>query len=476
MKILKYITIGVLGLSLTACESYLDVGEPRDETPAALAFSDDKIATASVTGVYSRMNQLNYQFANVLSMILPAMEADEFAYAIASAPFDEFKNNGVLPSNQYVSTLWTQPYQYIAQANMCIAGLEASAGLAVNVKNQLIGEAKFIRAFCYFYLVNNFGDVPLILGIDVNENNVKPRTPQAEVYASIIEDLKDAKAKLFDKYPNAEKVDAGGERIRPNKGAASALLARAYLYNKQWDLAEQEATVVINNPHYELLPTGELKDIFKKNNTEAIWQIQAVNTGGGRNTWEGFLLIPANLVNGSVLFRMVPNYLYDAFESGDERDEQWVGKITTAAGVTHKFPHKYKVRFGVTPTAEYTMVLRLGEQYLIRAEARYNLKKYSEAQGDINTIRERAGLEALSLGANDAAVRKAFEQERRVELFGEWGHRWYDLRRWPSETGTAGKTRADDILPALKPSWQSKAIYLPIPTSAINLNPNLTQN
>lgn len=473
MRFLRYITLAILSAGVQACESYLDIGVPKDQVAAGLAFSDDKAATASVTGVYSRMNQLNYQFANVLSMVLPAMEADEFVYAAQFAAYDEYKNNVVLPSNQFLSTLWSQPYQYIAQTNMCIEGLEAAISLSPDLKSQLIGEAKFLRAFCYFYLVNNFGGVPLILDSNVEENKLKGRASEAEVYTAIIDDLKDAKSKLAVGYPSGEKVNANGERIRPNKGAATALLARAYLYAKQWDLAEIEATEVINNPLYKLMPTAEMNNVFMKNSEESIWQIQAVNVSGGRNTWEGFLIVPANLVTGTPLFRLIPNYLYDAFESGDQRHEKWVGKITTTAGVTHKFPFKYKVRFGVTPTAEYTMVLRLGEQYLIRAEARYQQKKYGEAEDDINEIRGRAGLTALSLGNEDADVREAIEQERRVELFAEWGHRWYDLRRWPSVDGGAGKTRADDVLAALKSGWKSDAIYLPIPSDAASSNPNL---
>lgn len=462
-------------MQLTACESYLDAGNPKDQMPSSLAFSDDKTATASVTGVFTRMNQLNYQFANVLSMILPAMSADEFVYAIASAAFDEFKNNAVLPSNQYTNTFWTQPYSYIAQANFCVEGLEAADGLSADVKSQLIGEAKFIRAFCYFYLVNNFGDVPLILGTKVMENNTKPRTPASEVYAAIIDDLIDAKSKLFDGYPQGDVVDADGERIRPNKGAATALLARSYLYTQQWALAEQQATELIGSSTYSLLPEAELDAVFQANSREAIWQLQAVNTSGGRNTWEGFLLVPA-APTSSPLFRLIPGYLYDAFEDGDARFEKWVGSMTTAAGVTHRYPYKYKIRTGVSPAKEYTMVLRLSEQYLIRAEASLMLQKYDAARADLNTIRERAGLQDLATANDPALLREALEQERRVELFGEWGHRWYDLRRWPSISGQAGKTRADDILPSLKPAWQSKAIYLPLPNDALLTNPNLTQN
>lgn len=472
MKFFKYIVFILGAANLTACESFLDVGVPKDEVAADLAFADDKLATASVTGVFSRMNQLNYQFANVLSMMLPAMQADEFVYAFPFATYDEFKNNAPLSSNQYVSILWSQPYQYIAQANMCIEGLEASTALSSEVQNHLIGEAKFLRAFCYFYLVNNYGDVPLVTGTDVAQNNTIGRTPATEVYAAIIDDLKDAKSRLSIGYANGVKLDGSGERIRPNKGAASALLARAYLYTGQWALAESEATDVIDNPLYDLLPTTALNDVFLKNSDEAIWQLQPVNVGGGRNTWEGSVIVPVNVVTGTPLFRLVPGYLYDAFEADDQRHENWVGGITLA-GQLHKFPYKYKVRAGVTPVEEYSMVLRLAEQYLIRAEARYQQDKLDAAQQDINTIRQRAGLGELDLGNDADGIRQALEQERRVELFAEWGHRWYDLRRWPSLSGTGGKTRADDILPALKPGWQSSAIYLPLPDEAVTTNPSL---
>lgn len=475
MRFFKYICIAAGLLSTTACESYLDVGAPKDQMPSALAFSDDRIATSSVTGVLTRMNQLNYQFANVLSMILPAMSADEFVYAISSAAFDEFKNSMVLPSNQYAELLWSQPYSYIAQANLCIEGLEAAQNLSPDVKRQLLGEAKFIRAFCYFYLVNNYGDVPLILGTNVTENNLKPRSPEQEVYGAIIKDLQEAKAELFEGYPSAEKVNAKGEPIRANKGAATALLARVYLYTQQWALAEAESTALLSSNQYKLLPQADLDKVFKAGSAEAIWQLQAVNTGGGRNTWEGFLIVPATPTSAP-LYRLIPGYLYDAFEAGDARFDKWVGSMTTATGLTHRYPYKYKIRTGVTPAQEYTMVLRLGEQYLIRAEANLMQGNLSLAQDDLNVLRTRAGLPKLALGNDALKLRKALEQERRIELFGEWGHRWYDLRRWPSETAQAGKTRADDILPALKPNWSSKAIYLPIPNKALLTNPNLKPN
>ena len=114
--------------------------------------------------------------------------------------------------------------------------------LPLLLANQLTGEAKFMRAFCYFYLVNAFGDVPLITSTNYLVNETMPRAPAMEVYRQIIADLKGAKDLLANDYSYSN-----GEKVRPNKWVAIALLARAYLYTGDWVNAEAEATSVISN-------------------------------------------------------------------------------------------------------------------------------------------------------------------------------------------------------------------------------------
>jgi hypothetical protein len=478
MKAIYYI-LGVLLLSATlSCKKFVDVGDPKDQLATSVIFVNDASATAAVVGIYSDMNAFNYQFANVLTTFLGAMSADEFVYAATLANFDEFKNNSVLPGNQYADLLWSQPYNFIYRANAVIEGATASTTLSSANKNQVLGEARFIRAFCHFYLVNMFGDVPLILDTDVLKNTDKSRTPKAEVYAAIIEDLTEAKKLLVNDYPGNK------ERTRPNKAAAALLLARVYLYNDNFDLAEQEATTVINTPGYALLDNADpanaahISKVFLKNSNEAVWQLQVVNVALGRNTWEGNTIVPVS----SPLYRMTkdPAGLVPAFEAGDKRYANWVGKYVPPAtpDITHYYPFKYKVRVGtvgVAPT-EYSMVLRFAEAYLIRAEARMQKSKFGDGKDDLNVIRKRAGLLDLATPVSIPAGMLLVEKERRVELFAEWGHRWFDLKRWKSVTGVAGKTRADDILPATKPFWKSTAILFPIPTTARRTNNNLTPN
>lgn len=473
MKAINYIILVVLLSTLSSCKKYLEIGDPKAELAKSSVFASDGSAKAAMVGIYSDMNALNYYYANVLTTFMGGMSADEFTYAATFAEFDEWKNTKVSPGNRFVGQLWSQPYDYNYRANAIIEGVTASTTLSPDVKTTLVGEAKFMRAFLHFYLVNTFGDVPLILDTDVRKNTNLPRTATTEVYKAIIADLIAAKELLSPNYPE------NGARTRPNKAAATLLLARAYLYTGNNAQAEIEAGEVIDNPNYSLLQGDDMNKTFLANSREAVWQLQVVNTLGNRNTWEGFTMTPANIVSPSAFYRLTKGAggLVDAFETGDLRRANWTRSYNTTATppLTHTFPYKYKVRTG-TPVTEYSMIMRYAEAYLIRAEARMQQNKLQLGKEDLDVIRGRADLDPLTLPANTAAGMLQVEQERRIELFSEWGHRWYDLKRWKSVTGDASKTRADDVLPLTKPNWKSTAILMPIPSEARGSNKNLTPN
>jgi hypothetical protein len=129
-------------------------------------------------------------------------------------------------------------------------------------------------------------------------------------------------------------------------------------------------------------------------------------------------------------------------------------------------PYKYKLRTG-TPVTEYNTVLRLAEQYLIRAEARLNQNKLQAALADINEIRKRAGLAALPQHMAKAEIALALEKERQLELLGEWGHRWFDLVR---------TNRAVPVLSKIKADFTVSDQKIPISTSILLTNTHLEQN
>lgn len=315
-----------------------------------------------------------------------------------------------------------------------------------------MGEAKFIRAFCYFYLVNLFGDVPLELSSVYQENQSIARSSAAKVYSQIIDDLNGAIDSLDYAYTSSDKG-------RPNKYAAIALLARVYLYNHDWADAENKATIIINSGVYSM--DNDLNSVFKSNSNETIWQLVPVNPY--INTWEGNEIIPYSI--DATPTYLLTNTLVNSFEAGDMRKLAWV-QSENFSGQRIYYPYKYKINFA-PPVTEFYIVQRLAEQFLIRAESRANKGDIVGAQNDLNVIRNRAGL-SNTLANDKTSLLNAIEHERQIELFAEWGHRWFDLKR----TG-----RANTVLGSLKPStWQATDTLWPIPNSQILLNPSLNQN
>jgi hypothetical protein len=214
--------------------------------------------------------------------------------------------------------------------------------------------------------------------------------------------------------------------------------------------------------------------VFMANSTEAIWQLSTplptgINTADAQN----FFLEGAP-GTGTTMVSVSPQLL-NSFEAGDLRRQYWIDSIIVS-GVPYYFPSKYiAVNTGII--SEYTMVLRLAEQYLIRAEAEANLGNMTAAALDLDMIRSRAGLgpsPTLTASSSLQQADSAILHERQVELFTEWGHRWFDLKRTDSINIVMG---APGNVCAFKggvwsPDWQ---LY-PIPKSEILVDPHLTQN
>ncbi|RNL68628.1 RagB/SusD family nutrient uptake outer membrane protein [Sinomicrobium pectinilyticum] len=432
------------------CENFTETGVPKTELIGTRVYTTDETATAAVTGIYSRMVSGFGGFANYRTTLWGGLSADELDNFSTDMSQVEFYENALSPTNNFVGNLWSEPYNYIYHANAVLEGLENANGISPVIRRQLRGEALFIRAFCHFYLVNWFGGVPYITTTDYRENSLASRLPEAEVYPLLIADLEQARELLEATYVT-------GERIRPNRHTATALLARVYLYSGDWLNAETMTTEVIDlHGIYELEEDPD--KVFLANSTEAIWQLRPV--AGNRNTVEGYsFILTAAPANSALSHRVI-----DAFEPGDIRKTRWTGSIISGNS-TYYYPYKYKVRTG-SELSEYYMVFRLAELYLVRAEARARQGNISGAGKDLNIIRNRAGL-ANTTAATQAEMLDAVFREKRVEFFAEWGHRWFDLKR----TGRAGT-----VLGTVKPGWQPTDVLYPVPHAEIQNNPNMEQN
>lgn len=434
--------------ALNACTKLIEVAPPTAQILESESYKDSLTIQQNLAGMYAMfLGKTTYQAG---ASTYPGMSADELLYL--GSNYNAYINNGLTIDDGNVAQIWNSSYSIIYLTNSVILNM-ANTSFSESFKNSATGEALFLRALCHFYLVNYFGDVPLVTTTDVSSNAKSPRTPAAAVYDQIIADLKQAAIYLPGTY-----AQTGGARTRATSWAANALLARVYLYRQQWQEAANTASKLIDNTAMFSLPT-DLATVFTPGSTEAIFQFYNDATGF---TSYASTVIP-NPVSRFPTFYLRPQLL-NAFETGDARRNAWTASVTYN-GTDYTYPNKYKSLAGGA-NAEYYTVLRLAEQYLIKAEALAQLNDLSAAKDALNAVRLRAGLRETSAGTQ-AEILAAVAQENRIEFNCEWGHRWFDLKR----TNTA-----DAVLSTIKPTWKSTAVLYPIPSGQIQLNNNLKQN
>nr|WP_245188357.1 RagB/SusD family nutrient uptake outer membrane protein [Flavobacterium sp. 1355] len=376
------------------------------------------------------------------------MYADELVYFGSGVePGLAFTNN-ILPASSITADYWNQSYHQVYCANAVIEGIQKSSSLSISNKNQLIGEALFVRALVHFYLVNIYGGIPYITTTDYEQNRLEKRIPTDEVYSHIIGDLNLAASLLSDQYVSQE-------RVRPNRSAVYALLARTYLYNQQWAEAADAASAVLNNQAYTL--ENDLDQTFLKESRSTIFQFMPKLDGN--NTDEGTSFI---FISGSSSFVALSAELINSFQTGDQRRSHWIRAVTEGADTWyHSF--KYKQNSNTGSSEEYSIVFRIAEQYLIRAEARARQGDLIGAKEDLNKVRNTAGLaNTPAITANEIIT--AVLSERRFEFFTEYGHRFFDLKR----TG-----QLDAVLSITKPGWETTDQLWPLPETELIANPLL---
>lgn len=457
----------------TSCDKFIDI-KPDDNTPVASFYKTEADFRQAVAGNYAVLRGIYngwYQFSE-----LPSDNARSFSESEANqGPFDKLTWT---PSTNPISGAWNDAYRAIATSNIILERIDPVPFATAATKAQYVGGAKFIRALMYFNLVRYFGDVPLILSEIKNEQDAYQyaRVPVADVYAQIEKDLLDAEAALPATYPAA---DLG----RATKGAAQALLGKAYLQQKKWALAEAKLAQVVTTGPYQILP--DVNNVFglgKDNNAEIVFAVQYVTTGFGEGNTFAHNFVPQT--SGTTITSVSGNStcigtldLFNAFEAGDVRNTAFIG--TYGSGDVYYYAKKFVYRLTQLNEGENDWpVLRFADVLLMYAEALNNNGKTAQAIPQINRIRTRAGLAAKPLTLTTADTQLAIEQERRVELCFE-GQRWYDLIRWGKDVTTmqafkAAYTTLDRANGNLNP--RPEARLLPIPNRERALNPNLTQN
>ncbi|KOS05426.1 hypothetical protein AM493_04820 [Flavobacterium akiainvivens] len=442
----RYIVASSL-LAVMGCENYTEISQPPSQLSGQAVFMDKTTATAAILGIYAKMRDSGVLAGNTSGMtVLSALYADELIYfGSGGTSAESFYTNSLLAADPDIASIWNNTYNQVYSANAALEGLETST-LPMDVKAPLQGEAYFIRAILYYYLVNFFGDIPWTDTTDFNHNRLLVRTSQAEVYEKIIDDLQRA----VDLLP-----DTGvSQKIRPDKFAAYTLLARAYLETGQYAQAQDAASTVIGSNVFSL-ETPEMT--FLKGSNSTIFQFspfaEAYNTDFGRS----FIS-----VQGPPPFGALSATLTDAFPEGDLRRISWIISIENNGQIWY-FPFKYKHSTYASEAEEYPVVLRLSECFLIRAEAKARQGLVTEAREDLNMIRANAGLENSNTQDNSGLLEEILK-EWQLEYFTEYGQRFITLKRFGL---------ADQILEQRKPGWDSTDQLWPLPQSDILSNPNL---
>lgn len=452
----------------TGCSKFLEAGRMTEDLSGSNVFSNDSLANAVAINIYSDMSKA-MDYPNGYLTRYMGLYSDELQRVVASVPEPDasyFKSD-VSPSDRILLSFWSQPYQYIYQCNNLLENLENNSRLSDTMLSRLKGEAYFLRALHYFYLVNLFGGVPLITNTDVAENQKKEREPKEIIWQQIVSDLLQAENLLPVYTPDGDMALSTG--IRAGKWAARALLARVYLYEKNWQNAVLYSSKVIDGGKYQL--ESDLRNVFLVKSREVIFQIQPSRQGS--NTAEANYFLPVG--SGAPLFVLRAG-IVNSFESADQRKISWLGEYTNSTS-KYYYPYKWKIRNSEV-SEEYNIALRLAEQYLIRAEAQAQLGQLygvKSAAADLTVIRSRAGLQATPAGLTKQQILMRIEHERCVELFAEWGHRWFDLRRMAGYANI-DKSRAEEVVGVMKTEFSQNKLVLPVPESERVQNGSLEQN
>jgi hypothetical protein len=490
MKKVISIVIAIITMGLVACND-LDLVPVSQLTGSNFPLTDND-AIAAVNGVYTANSDFSSSASYVAELPADATACGEEVTSGSGAAIGVFQHD---ENNGTVNDVWTYLYSGITNANAAIDNIEAAPAVSAPLKIRLINEAKFLRGLYYFYLVQLFGDLPLVLHTEDGEGVT--RAGIEEVYAQIVEDLTSATA-LPLSYSNA--ADYG----RATQGAAYALLAKVNLVwaqvgnsehvNHRYEEAIAAANKVINDGLYELEETY-LDNWNTGKRNEGKERIFATNhvigqypEGGGRNHLAhcsfatGFDDATPHLIVSDIRF-------YNKFDDKDQRKKGSYAKTLynpeTRENFTFTLPRfrKYIDTLNIATTNKNLSIdrtiLRYAEVLLIKAEALNELKHGpdTEAYEAINQVRRRAfeQFPVTAAWADDFSgltyeqFREAVREERFFEFVYEQ-QRWFDLVRWRILVKTVKPIQG-------KEGISLKHYRFAIPKSQRNINPEgLWQN
>ncbi|QNL52285.1 RagB/SusD family nutrient uptake outer membrane protein [Olivibacter sp. SDN3] len=482
-----FVTVTGITSGLTSCNKFTDLN-PISEATSGNAYTSLQEAEAALTGAYDALQQEYYIWDNV---IFSDVMADNY-YAGGDDPeifaVDRLQ---LVPTNGRLFNNWSQLYVGVLRANTILQEVPVIDDPSLDEggrREQILGEALFLRANHYYNLVKMFGGVPLVLepAASTAPDAIQlPRNTEAEVYQQILADLEQAVSYLPDRLSEENSVN----KARATKGAANALLAKVYAQKADRDYGKvlEHCDAVINSPaNYRLLANfAELFDGAHYNNAESILEIQFV--GANEGNWGPQMLLPPSISGDTWRKFITPSTdLVAAFDRASDEtrksssilfenvgwlDEYW----GNASGSSVPFAYKWKSASGWASTNRQYM-LRLADIMLLKAEALNELGRVPEALEALNQVRQRVGL-AASTASDQTTLKLAILEERRLELCQE-GQRWDDLKRAGLAIEVMNDLQEIDLRTgnAVDYNMTEEKLLLPIPQQEINRNQQLDQN
>lgn len=491
---MKQLIILLLAVSttLTSCETFLDQVPETSRTSGNFYQTRADFYNALI-GSYNDLKRSGvYASGSGSLMVMQEMASDNSTFTPTRQPVNSstFEIDDLLftKSNTISQTAWTDHYIGIGRVNQIIARVPAANFLPAD-KDRFEGEARFLRALLYFNLVRMYGDLQIITEPIDDPYATKDvlRSPAADVYKLIISDLTLAAAKLPTTIP-------AGEAGRASQWAAKALLGKVYLTQQQFAQALPVLKDITDNSARTLMTSYSA--VFAATtsyaaNTETIFAVQykggllpqgsaVPGTGGGAGVTQGSDMWSnwAPMGGGALLgpnggsgngFNTPTTDMINAYEPGDVRkNATLLTSYTSGTTVVSSFPFvvKFRQQGAISNDSDVDFpILRFADVVLMYAETLNEQGMTADALTQLNRIRTRAGLKALT-GLDQAAFRLAVEQERRVELAFE-NHRWPDLIR---------TNRLVPVLSAKGYAVKDFQRLYPVPQRETDLNSRLSQN
>jgi len=483
MKTIKYITGAILlGITLTFTSCYDMDLFPKTQLGPDNFWKTERDIQMGLTGVYAQMKQGSKDWTMFL---LDGITDDAYCQHVVQSPYNNLQLGNIeAATGGPVSSIYSGNYSGISACHTFLKNFEQakiSAGLTESKANEYEAEIRFLRAWCYFELLQKYGDIPLYKeAIESVEASKVKQSPASEVYQFIYQDLEFAVQHL----PNV--AYGSGHAV---KASAQGLMARVALFEGKWDIVEKQTTDIISSGFYRLADTYEsifIKKRGQKNNPEILFSVTYLNPDYRHNAEQEYYFRNAL----SPLDDLMDQYDF----TKDKRAKAWyvypgvgerewtnpMGEIVRTGNSTITgwtcIKHLDKDDPEIYEKGEYDfrtdndiIVIRYADIYLMYIEAM--VEKSGGTTSDANAVRffnqikERAGLEPVT-----SVTRDELRLERRRELAFE-GRRYFDLIRWK----TVKEVMSNLVTPSGQCTFNDKAYTWPFPQSEMDINPNLDQ-